>query len=304
MNPHRVLLTGGSGFIGRQVLARLQDQGHEVLAVSRHPPASDGAVRWHAGDPFVVESLAGVVRAFAPTACIHLAWYAEPGKYLHADDNLDALAGSLALLRLLAEVGCRQVVGAGTCAEYARSATALASDAPTAPDTVYAAAKLALASVGARFAQRHGLRFAWGRIFHLYGPEEDARRLVPSAIRTLLAGRPFPASAGTQVRDYLHVADVAAAFVRLLEADADGVFNICSGQPVTVAEILTRIGDETGRRALLRLGECPANDWDPPVVLGDATALHVLGWAPQVALVDGLREAVRWWRERPDAAGP
>lgn len=307
MTVQRVLLTGGTGFIGRVVLAGLAARGHEVLAVSRRPPdgTDDGRVRWLVGDPFTPDAIAGAVCGFAPTACIHLAWYAEPGKYLHADDNLTAVSGSLSLLRLLAACGCRQVVGAGTCAEYARHDRPLGVDAAMGPDTVYAACKLALAGIGREFARRHQQRFAWGRIFHLYGPGEDGRRLVPSAIRSLLAGQPFAASAGTQIRDYLHVQDVAAAFVQLMERGAEGCFNICSGQPVTVAEILGRIGDETGRRDLIRLGERPANDWDPPLVVGDPGPLLATGWQPRLTLAEGMRDVVRWWRERDGTpAGP
>src|SRR5262249_34882978 len=154
---------------------------------------------------------------------IHLAWYAVPGRYLDAGpENIASLQASLALLDELAAAGCRQVVMAGTCAEYDTDSGLLREDSPTRPATIYAACKLACGIIGEARALQLGVGFAWARLFYLYGPYEDERRLVPSVINSVLHGHEFAASSGAQVRDYLHVADVARGLCALAEGGAQG----------------------------------------------------------------------------------
>jgi nucleoside-diphosphate-sugar epimerase len=132
------------------------------------------------------------------------------------------------------------------------------------------------------------MRFAWGRVFHLYGPGEDGRRMVPALMDALLEGRRFPATEGTQLRDYLHADDVARGFVALLSDAARGTYNICSGEPVTVRALMERVAALAGRADLVAYGAQPARDWDPECLVGDNRRLRELGWAPSIALEVGL----------------
>ena len=92
--------------------------------------------------------------------------------------------------------------------------------------------------IGQQMAAAAGVRFAWGRIFYLYGDDEDPRRLVPALIHALRAGQAFDATAGEQVRDYLHVRDVASGLITLAKTDAEGIYNIASGHPVSIREFM------------------------------------------------------------------
>jgi nucleoside-diphosphate-sugar epimerase len=291
----RVLVTGAAGFIGARVVRELLDAGHEVTALLRPGGAAPRLAAVH--DQIAVaradlEDRTAVAAALAearPQGCIHLAWYAEPGLYLQSERNIPALEASLALLAALADAGCASMVAAGTCAEYAPVERALAEDAPTRPDTLYAACKLAFAVVGQQLAAARGVRFAWGRVFHLYGPDEDPRRLVPALMGALMAGREFAASSGDQVRDYLHVDDVARAFVVLLERQAPGVYNIASGERVAIRNLMETIGRIAGRPELIRFGaQARRAAWDPPTIVGDNARLRDLGWSPGIDLVSGL----------------
>jgi nucleoside-diphosphate-sugar epimerase len=113
-----------------------------------------------------------------------------------------------------------------------------------------------------------GLGVAWARLFNLTGPGEDPRRLVPMVVRSLLDGKPVSLSAGAQVRDFLDVADVAAALVALSDAGAEGSFNVCSGEALSLRELLGAVGERVGRVDLLRFGERPYGEHDPPMVVG------------------------------------
>ena len=298
----RVFVTGASGFIGSSVTRDLLDAGHSVLALAL--PADDlwrlrdierdvPVVRGALADPAILRNAIG---GWAPEVCIHLAWYAEPGKYLDSPANVEALSSSLALLRVLSEIGCRRMVAAGTCAEYDTDRGYLREDDPARPLTLYAAAKLSCGLLGSLMAQACGMRFAWARIFYPYGPYEDQRRVIPGIIRSLLSGQPFPATAGDQVRDYVHVADVASAFRLLAEKEASGVFNIASGVPVTMKQVLGTVGNLLGCPELVGFGALPYRDWEPMFVCGDSQRLRALGWLPRYGLDEGLSRTIDWWR--------
>ncbi len=300
----RVFLTGASGFIGAHVMRLLLDRGHSVTAL-----VMPGDPLWRlqdvAGRFAIVEGLLSDVEIlrqtlaeFQPEACIHLAWYAEPGKYLHSPENIPSLTASLALLNELIQVGCRQVVMAGTCAEYDTDYGYLREDTPTRPVTIYAAAKLSCCLLGQQIAAQAKINFAWGRIFYPYGPQEDERRVVPAVIRALQKGQPFPATSGEQVRDYIHVEDVAAAFCALAEKQVNGVLNISSGVPVTIRQLLESIGNLIGRAELIQFGAQPYRDWEPPFVCGDNRRLKELGWRQRYSLATGLQQVYEWWMKK------
>jgi len=298
----RILVTGAAGFIGSHVVHALLRGGHDVTVLVR-PSTPVDRLRDVADHVSFIrasledDDLGAALRRVQPERCVHLAWYAEPGKYLDAPENVACLHAGLRLLEALAASGCRHVVMAGTCAEYDTDLGYLREDAPTRPRTIYAASKLALSLVAAARAAQLRIGFAWARLFYLYGPDEDPRRLVPSVITALLDGKPFDASPGDQVRDFLHVADVAAAFAAIAERGVQGIFNVCSGEPITVRQLMSRVGEITGRGDLLRFGAAPYRAWDPAFICGDNRRLRTeTSWLPRHPLPQGLASTVEWWK--------
>lgn len=293
----RVLVTGATGFIGRQSLAALRARNVEVYAVSsRTPPSGDG-VRWLKVDLLAPGAAGETVRAVSPTHLLHLAWYAVPGRFWTAPENLPWVQASVDLLRALADAGGR-FVGAGTCAEYAPAdGDCDERRTPVRPATLYGACKHAVGTIadavnGARVSA------AWGRVFHLYGPGEAEGRLVPAVVRALLARQPAECTAGTQLRDFMHVQDVGEAFVALLESDVRGPVNIASGEPVTVADLVVRLARGLDAEPLLRLGARPTPAGEPPRLTADVRRLRQeVGFHPSHTLDAGLAETLRWWRE-------
>jgi nucleoside-diphosphate-sugar epimerase len=282
----RILLTGATGFIGRHVLGRLTGDVHAVT--TRPPPAGEG-VTWHRAD---LLSGAEIVAAVRPEVLVHLAWYVEPGRYWTAPENIRWVEASLALLRAFAAAGGRRAVIAGTSAEYdwrAPGERCQEETTPLKPATLYGAAKHALHTAAARYAEQAGFELAWGRIFFVYGPGEPDGRLVPSVGRALLAGRPVPTTRGDQVRDFMYVEDAAAAFAALAGGGATGALNIASGDPVRVRDVVEAIARQTGRPDLLRPGALPEREGDPPRLVADVTRLRQeVGIAPRTALREGL----------------
>ncbi len=268
-----VLLTGATGFVGRQVLRELGARGRSVRVVVRSgsearlgSAACEGVV---ATPDLFAEDAAFWTRACAGIdTVVHTAWYAEPGRYLASPRNLDCLEGTLRLARGAAGAGVRRVVGVGTCFEYDLSGGTLSVDTPLRPATPYAAAKASAYWMLAYWLPTQSVAFAWARLFYLHGEGEDARRLVPYLRARLAAGEPAELTSGAQVRDFLDVAEAAAQLVDLALGDDCGAVNVCSGVGVTVRALAERIAAEYGRPDLLRFGARPDNLVDPPCVVG------------------------------------
>ena len=298
----RVLLTGASGFIGRAAIKPLLESGFEVHAVARHPLADVAGVQWRQTDLLNEGALRAAVFSIKPTHLLHFAWYAEPGKYWTSVANVDWLRASLLLLRAFQECGGRRAVMAGTCAEYEWSSDIYSENtSPLRPMTLYGVSKNALQNVFSTFSRQVGLSNAWGRIFFPFGPHEHGSRLIPSVACSLLKRQVAECTPGEQVRDFLHVDDVAAAFAALLASDVQGAVNIASGAGVRVKEIVRTIGEQIGRSDLIRLGARPMPAGDPLSIVADVGRLkREVGWKPSRSFDQALSETVDWWcaRER------
>ena len=268
------LLTGATGFVGRQVLRALGATDVRVRVVVR-----DGKQRQLATVE-CVETVVTTPDLFAESAdwwatvckgvdtVIHVAWYAEPGKYLESSKNLDCLMGTLQLAKGAAQVGVTRIVGIGTCFEYDLTGGMLAIETPLRPLTPYAGAKAAAFMALSQWAPKQGIEFAWCRLFYLHGEGEDSRRLVPYLRSKLAAGEPAELTSGNQIRDFIDVRDAGRIIAETALGHAQGVVNICSGIPITVRQLAESIADEYGRRDLLRFGARQDNLIDPPCVVG------------------------------------
>lgn len=301
----RVLVTGASGFVGRNVLAPLAARGFQVHAVARRP-LDDVVATWHAADLLDPDAADRVLAEVRPTHLLHLAWYAAHREYWTSVENLRWVEASLRLLRSFRELGGRRAVLAGTCAEYDWShGVCIERETPLAPRALYGAAKNALREVAEAYAAQVGLELAWGRIFFLYGPYEHPERLVASVVRALLRGERALVSEGSQRRDFLHVADAGAAFAALVAGDVTGPVNVGSGVAPTVWDVVDAIAAAIGRPELLDRGSVPTPVGDPPLVVADVRRLrNEAGWTPSLSLEDGIARTIDWWRAAEAAAEP
>jgi len=305
MSP--ILVTGASGWIGRHCVRLLASKGHSVHAVSRRLPAelAPSGVSWHQVDLLSPGRVAELVRHVRPDRVLHLAWYAEPGKFWEAQENLHWVRASLELLSAFAENGGRRIVSAGSCAEYECNAGECVENVtPLVPNTLYGTSKHALERILDAFGPRASLSNAWGRVFFLYGPNEHPSRLVAYVVQSLLSGEPALCSEGAQILDFLHVEDAASAFVALLESDVQGPVNLGSGKPVVVRDLLQEIGRQTGRPELIRLGARNSNSAIERLWANTQRLEKEVGSLPRLTLADGIKQTIEWWRRRlPVPAG-
>jgi nucleoside-diphosphate-sugar epimerase len=276
----RVLVTGGSGFIGRHMTAHLEELGYEVHAVG-----------YPAVDLLDDSSRRRLLEVLRPTHLVHLAWHVPPGKYLTSTENVRWVQASLGLLTEFAAVGGQRVVTAGTCAEYSwedGDGVCREDETPLRPASLYGVSKDALRRMQESMARTIGFSAAWGRIFFPYGAGEPEGRLVPSVMRSVLAGEPARCSHGRQVRDFIYVDDVARAFAAVLDSDLEGPVNIGTGEGVTIAEVAQAAASAAGRPDLLQLGALPAREGEPDRLVADTGRLASIGFARKFSLEQGM----------------
>jgi nucleoside-diphosphate-sugar epimerase len=300
----RVLVTGAAGFIGSHLARLLLRERCEVLALDR--PEVDfsrmadvqSSLQLVRGDILNLAALEPAFRSFEPQVCVHLAWSAKPGEYLHAPENIDLVGGTVRFASMLASLGCRRFVGVGTCFEYDTTVGYLNEQTPLCPRFLYSAAKAATFMLLNNLSLEK-MTVAWARLFYLYGPFETERRLVPSVIGALLRGEEARCTAGEQVRDFLHVEDLASALWAIAESSIGGPVNVGSGSPVTVAHLVETIGEILGRSELIKLGALPYSPGDPPFVCADNRRLRAqTSWLPRFELREGLKRTIEWWQQR------
>jgi nucleoside-diphosphate-sugar epimerase len=240
-----------------------------------------------------------LIARLRPDCLLHLAWVTTPGAFWTSPDNELWVRASMALAEAFCDAGGRRIVVAGTCAEYqSQDGVCREGETPLVPISVYGKAKLDLFRRLTRLCNDRAVGFCCGRLFQSYGPHEYASRLIPSVIVSLLGGEEARTTEGRQVRDFLHVSDVATGFVQLVEGEASGAFNICSQEAIRVADVILMIADMLGARDHVRFGALPLAANDPRKLVGDSSRMRALGWRPNVALDAGLASTIDWWRER------
>lgn len=308
----RALITGATGFVGSKLLALLLEQGDEVAVLRR--PGGDPwrighrlpSVRTIWGDLSDVEQVEPQVTRFVPEVVFHLAWRSmDRAARRDPAQQFANRHASLSLLRIAAEAGCRTWVGLGSQAEYGFPNRVVDESILTAPRDAYGMAKVETCSATRRLAADLGVRFLWLRLFSAYGPADHPSAFIPYVAQTLLRGERPCLTTGTQLWDYLYVADAADAICRAAQTRAaEGIFNLGSGEALPIREVAERIRDLINPRLPLGFGEMPiAADSSTHLQADVSRLVRVTGWQPSTSLDEGLARTVDWYRQA-QARGP
>ena len=289
-----MLVTGGTGFIGSRLVARLHALGAKPHLASRRPVAVEASSVVDLTDPGASVAL---VHERRPEVVFHLASAVTGAREVDLVVPLMQANQGIAV-NLLAAVALAapdaRVVLAGSIEENLGGS----GSAPTSP---YTAAKLAATSYATMFALLWGLRVSVLRIGMVYGPgQADRSKLIPSVTTALLRGEDPPASSGQRLVDWVFVDDVVDAFLCAagITTRPGTVVDICSGEPITIRETLERLTRIVGGAGSPRFGALPDRVADVAQIGDPRPAAERIGWRPTTRLDDGLRRTVDWYSER------
>ncbi|ACZ90970.1 NAD-dependent epimerase/dehydratase family protein [Streptosporangium roseum] len=309
----RILVTGGAGFIGSNLVDRLLADGHEVMAVDDLSSGDRGNLVAAAESPLFRlhqmdvrdPALIGLVAEWKPEVVCHLAAQISVRKSV-ADPVHDArlnVEGTASVLTAAHHGGTRKVVFASSVAVYGMPAVIpVPGDAAVDPRSPYAASKLSAETYLAAFKALHGIDYTTLVLANVYGPRQSPdgeAGVVAIFTDALINGTPTVLYGdGTQTRDYVFVDDVVDGFARACGSAGNGRrFNLGTGVETTDRALHTLVAEAVGAadgpgRAEARPGDLPAMAVDP------APAIEGLGWRPQTDLATGLKATVDWARAR------
>ena len=298
----RVLVTGGSGFIGSSLVDALLERGAEVHCLFRAPRQTDhldrvwAAVRAHYADLTDRAAVQRAVDSAQPEAVVHLA--AVGVQDVRVDPVWAVQANVVGTLNLLQALqGCYRVfVNTGTCLEYGSNDPPFREDQDPRPELPYAISKTAAWRFCCRFHQTEGWPIITVRPFGVYGPRQPATAFVPLCIRAARQGRDFHMSPGDQTRDWVYISDVIDGFLQALSVPqaVGGTFNLCSGVETSLYDLALAIVAQMGSGIAVHRGSQPYRDGEIRRLVGDGSrAQTILGWSPRVSLAEGLRLTIQ-----------
>ena len=324
----RVLVTGGAGYVGSVSVAALLGAGHEVvilddLTTGHRSAVPDGATFRH-GAYTDADATAALLEAERVEAILHCAArslvgqsVADPGFYYREN-----VVGGVALLEAARRAGVDRIVFSSTAAVYGSpEVTPITEDAPTRPINPYGETKRTFEGALRWYGEAYGLRSISLRYFNVAGATEDhgedhrpETHLIPNVLRGIEEGRlapvfgdDYPTPDGTCIRDYIHVADLAAAHLLALEATADrtgaAVFNLGTGTGFSVLEVVAAAEAVAGRHVERDIQ--PRRAGDPPVLVASAAAAAAaLGWTPRLSSLESMLGSAWEWRRRHPGGYP
>ena len=325
-----VLVTGGAGYIGSHACKALSRAGYRVVAFDSLIAGHREAVRYGElveGDIRDVEAVRAALREHQLSAVMHFAALLDVNESVRDPIAYyrNNVGGALAVLEAMAAESVRHFVFSSTCATYGEPIeTPIAETHPQRPINAYGETKLAVERALPHFETAYGLRWVALRYFNAAGADPEGElgedhspeiHVIPRAIDAAVNGSPFsifgddyPTPDGTCLRDYIHVSDLAAAHVKALERLLAGApsdaYNLGTGHPHSVKEVIGAVEKVTGRKVPWRFASRRAGD--PAVLYAMAEKAGTqLQWAPQFAVLETIVEdAWQWHRTRPAGYRP
>ncbi len=281
----RVLVTGGTGFLGLPLTKLLVERGDDVHVISRSGAPIDGSTP-HGVDLLDTETTLDLVMTLEPTCLLHLAWVTSHGTYWADESNHAWQRATVALFDAFAEAGGRNIVAAGSCAEYDWTIPGpYGEDSPVEPATLYGQCKAATHQEAREHLRDTDVTLCWARLFHLYGIGEHPDRLVPALLREAQAGTTPTPRHPDNVIDLLHIDDAARAISILSDTAMNTPVNVAGG----VARSLHEIAGEIAAQHALAPAARGDDATSESVITADVTRLHDhIGFSPEIDLSTGL----------------
>jgi UDP-glucose 4-epimerase len=295
-----VLVTGATGFLGKNLIIQLLEMGTEIYVLARDCAKLPKGLNCIQADLSTVD-ISKIFDHFNKLDVVfHLAAAGVKGQ----DDNtiFDVnTTKSLQLLTKASECGVKTFIAAGTYFEFGDQQSPITESAVIRPKSVYAASKAAFSLLATEVTKNLQLSSIILRIFQMYGPHEDHQRLIPTIIQKLLCNENVPLTAGDQLRDFVYVDDVVDAFliagVHKMAPGTSLKLNIGSGTSLSVRQVAQHIHRLIDGKGKLLFGAIRQRENAIHCAIADSTqAKSILGWTSQHSIEEGLKKTIEWMK--------
>ncbi len=309
----RAVVTGGAGFLGSHLCEALLDRGDEVVCLDNFLTGSPDNVAHLTPNPgfrLVRSDVTDYLHVGGPVDIVlHFASPASPVDYLKLPIETLKVGsiGTLHALGLARDKGARFILAStsevyGDPEVHPQPETYWGNVNPVGPRGVYDEAKRFAEAITLAYRNAHGVDTGIVRIFNTFGPRmrPDDGRAIPNFIRQALRGQPLTvAGDGTQTRSICYVDDLVVGILALIDSDEPGPVNLGNPHELSMLELARWVIELAGSRSTIVHIERPVDD--PSVRRPDTTlAETALGWAPEVAIEDGLLRTIEWFRRHPE----
>ena len=295
MKNSRALVTGASGFLGSHLSARLASEGVVVHASSRMPQNDRPDYRWWIGDLSDIAFARSICKEAQPEVIFHFSGLtsASPSLDLVLPTYHSLLTSTLNILSASQELSiCPRIVLVASLTEPPLT------DASPTPSSPYAAAKWACGAYGRMFHELFHTPIAFVRPFMTYGPRQQANKLIPYVISSLLRCEPPKLSSGTWKADWVYVDDVVEGLVAASHVPGieGSTFDLGSGVMMSIRQVVEQVVEIMGHETEPLFGALPDRPMEPVRAADIVTSQQRLGWRPKVSLKEGLEQTVNWHR--------
>jgi len=313
----KVLVTGGSGFIGSHLIPELVGLGHDVYSLERYVTGryvlgGRRAVKTVFGDLRDQFAVRKIVRDIQPEAVIHLA-SVSPVSYSY-DHPIETMETNFLGTVNLAESCLREAphfkhfLFAGTSEEYgSQENLPLKETAKLHPNSPYAVSKVAADKYLQYMHDGYGFPATVLRNFNTYGRKDNTHFVVERIIVQMLQGNVVRLGDPTPIRDLMYVNDHVNSYLACLDNDkaVGETFNFCTGHGVSIAQLVELIKQPTGFQSEIIWNTIPKRPLDIAVLIGDySKAKRILGWEPKFTLETGMKLTTDFWRNKLSGGSP
>ena len=299
----RVFLTGASGFVGSFFLRNLLSSSeYEVSVLLRNPKDAWRIqdllprVQVISGELDRLDMIEAKLSVFCPDAFVHLAWNGVLGGERNDPSQWRNVSSTMELVELAKRVNAKSFIGLGSQAEYGPCQNKIDESCQTKPTNLYGVSKLAAQLLSERLCAEYGIRHAWLRLFSSFGPTDNPEWLIPYLTKSLIAKERPKLTAAEQLWDYIYVEDVASAIRAVLDSkDAEGIFNLGSGEAYRIKTIIEKIRNLIDPKLPLGFGDVQYRPDQVMHLQADISRLNrATNWSPKYDLDRAIKETVAW----------
>jgi nucleoside-diphosphate-sugar epimerase len=305
----RILVAGGSGFLGKPFMQKMISGDHSVLALSRDAVALEEKnncpnIKWIPGSLKLTPGAFDEVKNFAPEVIIDLAWEKIPD--FSFETCLENLQNQLSFFNNIFELpSVKKVIVAGSCWEYNKNiGECIETDNYSSKD-YFTWAKNTLRDFLQFDCLRKNISLAWVRVFYIYGPYQRSGSLIPAIIKAILDDKVPQLKNPANANDFIYADDVAEGFVKLIEQDiVSGVYNLGSGKSTPVIDILRIIekniwNDDHITKTVLQNSKNSIQEINFHANM--EKTFKDLNWKPATSLEEGIREMIKSYKKNSEA---